>query len=63
MLEKKIESIIEKEEERLQSYAKLHIEKIIVRKKKTNTVLQAITKEKGFPYRVTGDLTNNQQVM
>ena len=29
MLEKKIESIIEKEKERLQSYAKLHIEKII----------------------------------
>ena len=40
-----------------------YIEKIIVRKKKTNTVLQAITKEKGFPYRVTGDLTNNQQMM
>ena len=63
MLEKKIESIIEKEEERLQSYAKLHIEKIIVRKKKTNTVLQAITKEKGFPCRATGALTNNQQMM
>ena len=63
MLEKKIESIIKKEEERIQSYAKLHIEKIIVRKKKTNTVLQAITKEEGFPYRVTGDLTNNQQMM